>query len=179
MHLGHKAVVHDARSGVGAEITQPDGGPGRSAGPHADSRVACQVAPYQPATSATTWDWPPALKKLTRPSGSTGTTTRLATVWPGAKLRLEAKGRGWPDGNTVRWEPAVGWVTVTFRTTADTPRTGTPPRPVTCSETVPPGPIGPARAPFPVRVSRMRSGLKVRRRAPLPSVPSSNQPATS
>src|SRR6185436_13969377 len=51
----------------------------------------------------------------------------------------------------------VGAVTVTFSTTADTPA-GTPPRPVTCNDTVPNGATAAWTAPTPVRVSNSRDG---------------------
>ncbi len=49
----------------------------------------------------------------------------------GVKFRFDARGRASPAGHTVRYPPAMGSVTVTLRTTADTPVAGTPPRPVT------------------------------------------------
>src|ERR1700676_1696410 len=64
---------------------------------------------------------------LTWPVELTGTMTRLGTVSPATKLRLEATGCVAPDGHTVRKLVAVGLVTVTFNTTADTPEEGTPP----------------------------------------------------
>src|SRR6478609_10449322 len=53
--------------------------------------------------------------------------------------------------------PAVVCVTVTFRTTADTPEAGTPPCPVTARWIVPPAATGPV-APCRILVSRMREG---------------------
>ena len=63
----------------------------------------------------------------TLPPAPSLTTTRLATVLSGVKFRLAASGRGLPAGKTVRKPAAVGWVTVTFTATADTPDAGTPP----------------------------------------------------
>src|SRR6478735_4009883 len=57
--------------------------------------------------------------------------TELATVCPAPKLRLDASGRAAPVGHTVRYDAAVGSVTVTFSATAPTPVAGTPPRPTT------------------------------------------------
>ena len=51
-------------------------------------------------------------------------------------------------------------MTVTFRATAETPEGGTPPRPVTCTSTVAPDPTGPEMPPVPLRVSRMRTGVR-------------------
>src|SRR6266567_65556 len=56
------------------------------------------------------------------------------------------------------WPAAVGPVTVTFKTTADTPLPGTPPRPVTCTATAVSGLTGAFLAPSPVRVSSNRAG---------------------
>src|SRR5712692_7113699 len=114
---------------------------------------------------------------LILPSGPTGTITRLGTVWPGPKLRLEARGRATPLGCTVKKLVAVGPVTVRLSTTPTTPVAGTPPWPVTCSETVASGPSGPA----PARVSSSRAGGSGWY-MPLPSVADSGvvtQPATS
>jgi len=49
----------------------------------------------------------------------------------------------------------VGWVTVTFMTTADA-SDGTPPLPATWTPTVAPGPTAAVKPPAPVRVSSMR-----------------------
>src|ERR1700737_4549449 len=48
----------------------------------------------QPATSATTSVWPAASKKSTEPPGLSFTTTRLASVLPGRKFKLDDSGRG-------------------------------------------------------------------------------------
>jgi hypothetical protein len=53
---------------------------------------------YQPVTSATIWVVPAWLKKDTLPPAPTGTTTRLASVAPGAKFSDEVAGRGLPVG---------------------------------------------------------------------------------
>ncbi len=42
------------------------------------------------------------LRKLTEPSGPTGTITELATVWPARKFTLDVIGTLPPLGNTVR-----------------------------------------------------------------------------
>src|SRR2546430_4170426 len=94
--------------------------------------------------------WPPL---------PTGTVTALAPVQPLGKLRLDAVGRGTPVGYTVRKLPRDGAVAVTLRTTADTPLSGTPPRPVTCRWITPPEPSGVVvGTPIPARVSSSRSG---------------------
>src|SRR4051812_12203631 len=54
---------------------------------------------------------------MTRLAG-TRTVTRLGTVWPGTKLRLEAVGGATSLGNTVTYPLDVGSVTVTFSTMA-------------------------------------------------------------
>src|SRR5205807_430763 len=95
----------------------------------------------QPEMSTTRSTVPPALPKSTRPPWPTPTTTRFATVWAGPKLRFEAQGRATPCGQAVTYPKAVGLVTVTFRTTADTPEAGTPARPRTPTETTPPAPM--------------------------------------
>src|SRR5215831_7521495 len=97
----------------------------------------------QPLTSTTTSTLPRKLKRLTMPPEPTLTMTRLGTVWPPTKLRLDAVGWVAPAGQTVRKLGAVGLVTVTLRATADTPVAGTPPTPVTWRLRVTPGPNGP------------------------------------
>src|SRR5262249_22717738 len=96
---------------------------------------------------------------LTRQVLPSATSTRLGTVWPATQFRLDATGSEVPAGHTVRKLDALVLVTVTFRTTAETPLIGTPARPVTCSVKVPPGPIGEDVPPVPSRVSSMRVGL--------------------
>src|SRR6478735_8718733 len=54
------------------------------------------------------------------------TMTRLGTVWPPTKFRLEASGRGLSGGVTVRKLGSVGSVTVTLMTTDPTPLAGKP-----------------------------------------------------
>src|SRR5262245_33142064 len=108
---------------------------------------------------------PALLYTTTFPSAPTGTITRLAIVCPGPKLRFDVEGggcdvRGKPSdavGKTVRKLASVGSVTVTFKTTAETPDAGTPPTPVTSTIRVPSGPTLPI-GPGPERVSRMRCG---------------------
>ena len=80
--------------------------------------------------------------------------TRFGTVWPTTKFRFDAPGLDDPDGNTVMKPEPDGSTTVTFNTTAPTPDDGTPPRPVTTNDRVPPEPIGPE----PNRVSNRRAG---------------------
>ena len=99
---------------------------------------------------------------LILPSADSLTTTRLATVWPAVKLRLEALGRAASAGWTVRWLAAVGAVVVTLRATAATPLAGTPPWPATCTVRVWPAPTAwqpPSQLPVPMRVSSTRAGL--------------------
>jgi len=56
----------------------------------------------QPSTSTTRCARPPPERKIeTRPSGPTGTITRLAVLRPAPALRLLANGRGAPLGYTV------------------------------------------------------------------------------
>src|SRR5207245_6124523 len=56
----------------------------------------------QPPTSATASVLPVRLKLVTLPAVPTLTTTRLGTVCPARKLRLDAVGRVVPVGKTVR-----------------------------------------------------------------------------
>src|SRR5260370_551731 len=98
-------------------------------------------------------------------------------VWPATKLRLEVVGLVTPSGHTVAKPAAVGWVTVTLMATAPTPLAGTPPLPVTCTLMVPLAGTGPV-APVPLRVSRMRDGVRGDR-PPAAGVPDANQPKTS
>jgi hypothetical protein len=63
-----------------------------------------------------------------------------------------------PDGHTVRCPPLCGPVTLTVATTAAAPLPGIPPRPATCTPTVP----KPATAPgicSPARESAIRTGV--------------------
>ncbi len=64
--------------------------------------VAALASATQPTTSATTSAVPALIEKLTPLSGPTRASTRLGTVWPATKLRLEAFGTVSPFGNTVR-----------------------------------------------------------------------------
>src|SRR5262247_4484860 len=83
-------------------------------------------------------------------------------VWLAMKLRFEASGRVVPDGYTVTKPSCWVWVTVTFIMTAETPEPGTPPRPVTCSDTVPnAGTAVVVGTPLALRVSRIRDGGRV------------------
>ncbi|MGB3410049.1 MAG: class I SAM-dependent methyltransferase [Microthrixaceae bacterium] len=67
----------------------------------------------------------------TEPVELTPEMTALGTVDLAEKFTVEEFGGLGPDGKTVVNPPATGLVTVTFRTTALTPASGTPPRPVT------------------------------------------------
>src|SRR5690349_18975930 len=72
------------------------------------------------------------------PSAATGTTTRLAMVWPAvSRLRLDDTPTGAPVGTTVTKPGAVASVAVTLATTAATPA-GTPAVPLTPSTNEPP-----------------------------------------
>lgn len=58
---------------------------------------------------------PPLLKKLTRPSAEMVTVTELGVgAWPATQLRLDDKGCDWSEGNTVRYDDAVGLIATTF-----------------------------------------------------------------
>ena len=82
------------------------------------------------------------------------TVTRLGTVCPATKFRLDASGIVTLCGNTIRKPGAVVSVAVTLRTTALTPVAGTPPFPSIWTLIVPP------EASFELkRVSRMRAGV--------------------
>ncbi len=82
----------------------------------------------------------------------------------GPKFTFDAVGFALPVGNTVRNDPVVPLVTVTFNATAPTPVAGTPPRPSTDSFMVWPAPSFPAPEPCPStvvapgRVSNKRAG---------------------
>ncbi len=101
---------------------------------------------------------------LTLPPVPTPTITRLGTVWPATKLRLDASGMVTPVGHTVRKPAVLAFASVTFKTTADTPLDGTPPRPVTWRSIFWLGARMPAAmTPLPVLVSSSldgTSGLK-------------------
>ncbi len=86
------------------------------------------------------------------------TTTRFGTVCAVTKLRFDTFGRVDPTGNTVRYPAAAGAVTVTFTTTTPAPEAGTPPRPVTCTLSVPCAATDAFGAPVPTRVSNTRTG---------------------
>src|SRR2546423_5614977 len=94
----------------------------------------------------------------TFPLAPTLAITRLGTVSPLRKFRLEATGRVVPLGNRVRKLAAVGLVTATLRTTAPAPVAGTPPTPATWTSIVWWGPTLAVKPPVPYRVSRMRAG---------------------
>src|SRR5689334_21513755 len=87
------------------------------------------------------------------------TVTALGRTSPGTKFRLEAVGRGVPDGKMVSRLCAVASVTVTFRTT-DRAVGETPLKPPTFRSMVWPGPtLVPAlNGDRSVRVSRIRVG---------------------
>src|ERR1035441_4394391 len=101
--------------------------------------------------------------------------TRLGIGWQATWLRFEAVGTLTPSGYTVTKPLAVGWVTVTFNTTAPTPDAGTPPAPSTDKSTELPAPTGPAGPPVPLRVSRIRAGVNGVR-PPAAALPDANQP---
>src|ERR1039458_2367341 len=88
------------------------------------------------------------------------TVTRLGTVSPAEKFRLELVGRLCPDGYTVRKPFALAWVTVTLSTSAVSDgQVGTQPVSVLGAMTsVPPGRSGPLGAPRATRVSTIRVG---------------------
>src|SRR5450631_4291932 len=98
------------------------------------------------------------LYRSTLPLAPTGAMTRFGTVWPATKFRFDTPGRRLPSPYTVRYPGLVGAVTVTFSTTADTPETGTPPRPSTGRCTEPPDATAALGAPTPLRVSSNRDG---------------------
>src|SRR5664279_3996420 len=100
------------------------------------------------------------LYSATAPSAPTGARTRFGMVCPAVKFRFEARGRGEPEAYPVMNPPAVGAVTVTFSTTADTPVAGTPPCPVTLTATVAPArtAAGGFGSVAPLRVLDTRSG---------------------
>src|SRR5829696_1615081 len=89
--------------------------------------------------------------------------TALGMSWPAWKLRLEATGTGWPQGNTVANPAAAAPAAVTLRATA-LALVGTLPRPVTWTSMTLPAPIGPppeacpSTVLFAVRESNNRAG---------------------
>ena len=97
---------------------------------------------------------PAALKMSMAPLAPSLATTAFESVWPGAKLMLDASGRASPEGYTVSQPPAVGSVTATFSTTDDTPVAGISTRGDSVSDRVSPG----ARAPPSSLVSKTRYG---------------------
>src|SRR2546427_1547733 len=96
--------------------------------------------------------------------------TRLGTVCPATQLRLEAFGRVFAEGQTVRKLGAVVLVTVTLRIAEETPFGGTPPAPVTWMARLPPGPsLLPALGwPLPDRVSVILAGVNATSCPPVP-----------
>src|SRR5439155_23863675 len=83
------------------------------------------------------------------------TITRFGTVCPGTTLRFDAGfGRTRPDGHTVAKLAAVGFVAVTFNTTA-VASFGTNGR---LRSRVVPAPQGDEKPPVPMRESRIRNG---------------------
>src|ERR1035437_8065902 len=109
--------------------------------------------------STTSWTVPPdPLCSRMAPSAPTGTTARLGTVWFLTKFRLDTSGRALPSAKADTHPGAVGSVTVTLATTADTPVAGTPARPATCRTRSAPAATGATAAPLPVRVSSTRAG---------------------
>src|SRR5437763_1966057 len=73
---------------------------------------------------------PAKLNRLTFLLDPTCTTTRFGIVSPGTKFTFDAVGRETPDGHTVTNPGDVGFVTVTFNTTAAA-FAGTPDTPAT------------------------------------------------
>src|SRR6202521_799759 len=123
-----------------------------------DPVVVVTPSLYQPATSAMMFTDPRALRKLILPPAPSLTSTRLGIACPGTRLRLEASGLRVAAGKTVTKLDAVASAAVTLSTTAETPVSGTPPRPLTCSVIAWPAPTGAVYPPLPFRVSRIRAG---------------------
>jgi hypothetical protein len=119
------------------------------------------------------------LYRLTFPFAPSLAITRREIVAPGATLRFDVGGTASPEGKAVMNVAALGRVTPTFSTTADTPLPGTPPTPVTVTSTMPSGPTAALGAPMASRVSSTRAGLRAWNWAPSLREPSSNQPTTS
>src|ERR1700730_397854 len=99
---------------------------------------------------------------LTWPPVPTGTKTRLGIVCPAVQFKFDELGWATPLGHTVRKLVALVRVTVTLRIAADTPFTGAPPAPVTCTlRVVPALRVMPALGcPLPGRVSVIRAGVR-------------------
>ncbi len=118
--------------------------------------------------SAMTSTVPAELKKLTEPATAARAVVTWFGVapWPGSQFRLDAKGRGWSDGHTVRKPAPVGLTIVTFMTTP-TAFAGTvqlPLVPRTDAVNVVPAPRGVFRGPTVTgagRVSNRRQGVIV------------------
>jgi len=64
--------------------------------------LALGPLPYQPTTSAMTWDVPAELKMSTLPPVPTLATVRLPTVCPRLKVRVARPWGGVPAGTTLR-----------------------------------------------------------------------------
>src|SRR2546423_1587924 len=94
---------------------------------------------------------PAKLNRLTFWLDPTCTTTRFGIVSPGTKFTFDAVGGAPPLGHSVTTPALVGFVTVTFRTNAPTPVTGTPPRPGPVRSRPSPGPHGVEKPPVPSR----------------------------
>ena len=93
------------------------------------------------------------------PPAPTFTIARLGVSVPGSVFTFDASGRVAPVGHAVTNASASAWVLVMLSTTAPTPVSGTPPRPVTSSVIVCAGPSRPSGAPLPSRVSSTREGV--------------------
>ena len=104
---------------------------------------------------------PTALAKSTLPPAPNFTVTRFGITCPAPKFRFDAFGFGVPVGNTVKNDPSVASVTVTFITTA-VAAAGTfdpPPKPVTCNDLAVGATTIPANPLFANRESKIRSGV--------------------
>src|SRR5438874_1081624 len=112
---------------------------------------------------------------LNLPPVPTLTVTRLGMVWPGPKLRLEAKGGAPPVGKAVSYVPALGSVAVRFSFPTRRSSDLTWPWPVACTSMLESGPIGLWVA----RVSRLRAGGRALKQSQAAEVPSEYQKTTS
>src|SRR5664279_177466 len=102
-----------------------------------------------PAEPLYSWILPPV---------PTLTMTVFGMFCPAWKFRFDVVVRVIPAGQTVMYPALRGATAVTFNSTADTPVLGMPPRPVTCTVTVPPAATAPGICCL-LRESAIRAGV--------------------
>ena len=110
-------------------------------------------SPNQPSTKTLRWVAPVLLCSRILPVELSLTTARVDTLSPAAAARVAVAGREAPSRYARTLVARVGAEVASDTTTAVAPVAGTPARPATGTETVPPEPTTPLRTPAPDRVS--------------------------